>query len=378
MEPAIKPLARSHRRWLFVILLLIFLAALPVFVFYATGYRFDHSTRGPAIIATGGLYILTDAPDAVVYLNEEEVQTARVFRNASYLQGIEPGLHRLHVQVPQAATWVKELPVHPHLVTEAEAFNLPLSPQVRPITRYLTAAGLPVVLIDDAADDPFAHASVTVPFVATTSRDTGGYRTNSEYAFIADLFAERDSVRALIDTLFRQTHPSDFSFATTVANVDFSLATTTLVEDNIMLFEAEGEVYARSLGRGRQIPSYFCEPNIESRIVPDGSETPKTPLVLGNVDAVPLREDLGRSCRSEIRIDRKGQTVHGFSFLPGNTDLVLMHLDDGLYVVEIDDRSWQNTQLLYPGADLAFVIYGGRIYVRDGENYLEVFTRVVG
>jgi hypothetical protein len=53
-----------------------------------------------------------------------------------------------------------------------------------------------------------------------------------------------------------------------------------------------------------------------------------------------------------------------------------MHLSDGLYAVEVDDRAWQNTQLLYPGTDIHVVQDGGRIYVQDGEYYLEVFTEI--
>ena len=71
-----------------------------------------------------------------------------------------------------------------------------------------------------------------------------------------------------------------------------------------------------------------------------------------------------------------GQTVEYFDFFPGNSSLVLMHLEDGLYVTEIDDRSWQNSQLLYPGEDITVRVEGGQIYVRDRGYLLEVFTEI--
>ena len=83
-----------------------------------------------------------------------------------------------------------------------------------------------------------------------------------------------------------------------------------------------------------------------------------------------------RVCRSDIRIDRLGKEVLWFDFFPDSGDLVLLHLEDGLYVVEVDDRAWQNTQLLYPGEDIHVVQDGGRIYVKDGEYYVEVFTEI--
>jgi hypothetical protein len=62
--------------------------------------------------------------------------------------------------------------------------------------------------------------------------------------------------------------------------------------------------------------------------------------------------------------------------MPDDPNLVLLQLDDGLYVVEIDDRSWQNTQLLYPGRELAVVIDGGRIYASSTEGVVEVLTEI--
>jgi len=53
-----------------------------------------------------------------------------------------------------------------------------------------------------------------------------------------------------------------------------------------------------------------------------------------------------------------------------------MHLSDGIYVVEIDDRAWQNTQLLYPGTKLDLIIDGERIMVKDNNAYFEVYTEL--
>jgi hypothetical protein len=57
-------------------------------------------------------------------------------------------------------------------------------------------------------------------------------------------------------------------------------------------------------------------------------------------------------------------------------DLVLLQLEDGLYVTEVDDRAWQNTQLLYPGRDFQVAISGGRIYLREAEHIFEVLPTV--
>ncbi len=83
-----------------------------------------------------------------------------------------------------------------------------------------------------------------------------------------------------------------------------------------------------------------------------------------------------RLCRENIEIDRLRKTVSWFDFYPDSGDIVLLNIVDGLYAVEVDDRGWQNAQLLYPGTDLHVIQDGGRIYVHDGELYLEVFTEI--
>ena len=105
----------------------------------------------PTITATGGLYIAADAPDALIYVNEEEVTNARVLERLLYIQGLLPGTPRVHVQSLGHYTWVKELPVFPHIVTEAEAFNLPLRPQVRPITEFSSVRGESIIFATTTA-----------------------------------------------------------------------------------------------------------------------------------------------------------------------------------------------------------------------------------
>jgi len=53
-----------------------------------------------------------------------------------------------------------------------------------------------------------------------------------------------------------------------------------------------------------------------------------------------------------------------------------MHLQDGVYVTEIDDRAWQNTQLLYPGEGLKVVVENDIIYLKDRELYFEIITEI--
>ena len=80
-------------------------------------------------------------------------------------------------------------------------------------------------------------------------------------------------------------------------------------------------------------------------------------------------------CDPSIRIDRKGQGVQDFDFFPGSTDLVVIALNDGIYIAEIDDRSWQNVQPLMLGSNLRFSIESNNIYVYDGNLIYQILPQ---
>lgn len=388
-EPQVKPLSRLRRRIFFALLLLFFVVSLPAFIFYATGYRYNPFADVPMIIATGGIYVTKSIPEAQIYVNEERVTNARTFRDATYLSGLEAGVHRVHVQAPGTATWVKELQVLPHIVTEVESFNIPIVPHVRIVTPFTTTAGVPVVVVATTSTVPFQFASTTEPYIATTSRITAALVASREYARVTGLFAEQASTTALRRQLEAEVESANerFGFATTsgigaTTTVLLNAATTTVVVDDLMLYEAGGEVYVRALGTGRDVPVYFCAVSPEALARAEEREilreTASASTTLEEFsEAVEFAPgDLARECRTDIRIDRLGQEVHSFAFMPGDTNLVLMNLTNGLYVVEVDDRAWQNAQLLYPGSNLAVVADSNRIYASSTEGVVEVFTEI--
>ena len=148
-----------------------------------------------------------------------------------------------------------------------------------------------------------------------------------------------------------------------------------------MLYEQGDDVYAKTLGDGRDIPAYFCAvtesatAKVRAELQAQAEQGSSTLGSLGSaIEFAP--GDLPRVCRTDIQINRHSQEILGFTFFPGSDNLVLLHLTDGVYVSEIDDRAWQNTQKLYPGRDIEMIIDGGRIYVKDGGNIVEVYTTV--
>lgn len=371
MKPTVTPLARSNRNFIFGLLVLIFLIALPAFMFYATGYRYDMFGASPSITVTGGLYVVATVDNAEVFINEATIRNARVFSNATFASGVVPGTHRVHVQAPLRHTWVKNMQVYPQFVTEAESFNLPLVPQVRVITRFETATG--TAIVSNVASTTFAMASVTNPIFFTTATTSPTWITNIEYTTLEERFSALEFSTTTRTT--RTLSPTIATTTTATTSAKTVVATTTVVKNNIALYEREGGVYARALTESRTVPYYFCALEI---LRSEATTTVQTSLSLALPDTyADIKRNLA-TCDREIKIDSLGQKIKSFHFVPDTNKLVLLHLSDGLYVVEIDDRFWQNAQLLYPGTDFDLLIDGNNIYVKEGDVLLEVFTDIQG
>lgn len=378
--PEIKPLSRTHRRLAFLLAIVLFVLGVPTLVFYAIGYRIDLTGETRNIRAVGGMYISADAEDISIYLDGEPVEDMRMFLNAAYIQNLDAGKHTVHVQGENIKTWTKELPVFAHFVTEAASFNLPTTTQMRLITPYLTQGGVSVV--SPRATSTFSFASSTNSFYATTTTATSTFVANPEYVYLSTLFASTTERR----TRMRQQELENrqrFRFpgeTIPVATSTLLSATSTKVRGGLSLRKEGDEVAAVWDGAPDQGPYYFCVTYLgRDKTAELYGEHVAADLIseYASTTGVLPPELIGTQlCRSSVRIDRKWQWVQYFDFLPENEDLVLMQLQDGVYVVEIDDRSWQNTQLLYPGDYLSVLIDSGNIFIKDGENILEVFTEL--
>jgi hypothetical protein len=378
--PTVQPLPRARRRFVFVTLFLFFVVAVPIFVFYATGYRYDFAGDG-AITTTGGLYITVGGEEGDVFLNEEQVRDVRIFRNATYIQNIVPGMQRVHVQAEGLHTWVKDLPVYPYIVTEAESFALPVVPQVRPIAKYQTATSAQVFTGIASGTKLFEGVSSTVPFVLSTSTATSSLVRNPEYDFVVALFATSTATSTLLTrvvdgvtgVLSRDT-PSDKA---TTTEATTTVATTTKQQDNLVLSERDGDIYVTYVGAKNSTPYYFCVPRapLASTSALYGSHVMLSVASAVAAEKVPTVDAVTeRMCRTQIKIDRQWQTVLDFDFFPGSADLIVLHREDGVSVVEVDDRAWQNTQMLYTKPIDELVINNGRLYAKDGDMIFELIT----
>lgn len=383
-EPKIDILPYKHRSRFFWMLVLVFAIALPALIFYTTGNRISFENEETTIVTTGGIYVTTDKLDVDVYLDEEQVDRPRLFRSAYYIQNIQVGQHRIVVQRPDLQTWVKDLPVDSYIVTEVSAFNMPVMPHLRPITRYTTEAGVPVYrgVTATSSELLFTKATSTVAFETATSTATSTLLLNEEFTYVASLFGTSStSSVSVFERILDQVDRFRFSSSTDESETASTTATTTekrIIRGEMELLERERELFARWLGSSKSIPYYFCITSSSATSTSQryGEHVTQAFAAARFSTSSPLIIEANRECRTEIKLDRLRQDVFYYSFFPNSSDLVLLQLEDGIYVTELDDRAWQNSQLLYPGTDLQVIVENNQIYLKEGDYYYEIVTEI--
>lgn len=288
----IPPLSRARRTFYMRLLFAVFFLAVPILFLYATGYRFAGLSE---LVKTGGVYVSAERSGAEIYINGDLVHETGTFRRAFFVQDLEPGVYTIEVHKDGYHPWGKTLPVYAHLVTEAEAFNLPLEPELTLVPPRLVVSG-------------GATATTTEP----------------------------NPLHTAVRAAFATTTPSLSTVAPSAAGM---LATTTRESGGVQLLEVDDGVVARWTRSLSDIPFYFCTPE--------------------------------SSCVDTIELTLEGGVPQSFDFFPGSNDLAIVTLDDGIYGIELDGRSGQNIQPLYPVAGADFRVLDSAIYVqtKGGEIY---------
>ena len=118
-----QPMSKRRRRLYLYALVAVFILGLPLVMFYANGYRFQNGT---GFVRTGGVIISISQSDAILSLNGAEVGTSGFLRHNFYVDNLSPGLYQVLVTREGDNPWHRTLVVEPELVTDAQAFLIPI------------------------------------------------------------------------------------------------------------------------------------------------------------------------------------------------------------------------------------------------------------
>lgn len=377
-EPKVKPLPYVHRKWFFRLLVTIFVCLVPVFIFYAIGYRVSFFNEDGAIVTVGGMFISSLNDETNIFVNGEPVQDYRIFQRAAYIQNLPAGTHRVHVQGEGLHTWVKELPVYARIVTEATAFNFPVVPQLRLVTPYVSAANIPQVIKSTSTMPASGTVMYQNIWQASSTVATSSLLVNPEYLFLATAFGTSTASSATLLARIADELES-FTFSSTIAtsSTATSTATTTKELRDRVLYETADGLAVRWNGSESATPYYFCfQYGDATTTAKQYTKKSLHSLAAAYASLEESTEEGARVCRESIAIDTKGHEVYSFNFYPLNPDLVVLHTSGGLFITEIDDRAWQNAQLVYPGGDYELLIEGNQLFIRQEEHIFELLLEV--
>jgi len=93
---------------------------------------------------------------------------------------------------------------------------------------------------------------------------------------------------------------------------------------------------------------------------------------LGDEDRYPYFFCDINKCTRDILVVSGGGTIGHFDFLPDNNQFVIIEWPDGVFVTELDTRSPQNIQSLYPVPGATFRVINQDIFILDGGQLFRI------
>ena len=116
---------RKTKIILFSALILLFLLAAPLAVFYSQGYRYDFENK--KIVQVGGLFLNISPSSVKVCVDQKMVKKTNFLLNSVLIQNLLPREYRLEVKKDGYFNWEKNLTIEKQQVIEAK--NITLIPE---------------------------------------------------------------------------------------------------------------------------------------------------------------------------------------------------------------------------------------------------------
>ncbi len=289
--------SQRRRTLYFVFFAVLFILLIPVVVLFADGYRLNKNWK---LVSTGGISLSGVPAGADVYVNYKKVSSSAFFEDTFYIQNLLPEDYFVVVAKDGDWSWAKHLVVNEKKVSSASVLILPSHPKLQPITELVPGENL---------TNNFHF------FDSTTATST----LNPQYPIIADLFS---------------TSSSD------------QINDGAVLKDNIKIWAAGKQIFAKWQGSPQAIPSFFC--------------------------AVATSTSSSPACNPTASIYTFPTQIEKIDFFPNRDDVVLLETADGIYALEMDTRPEQNYQPVYLAKNLDFRVSGSALYIEEGGNFYQV------
>jgi len=121
---------KRTRRILFIILLILFVTAAPLTIFYSLGWRFNWETK--TIIQPGVFFFKVWPRSAEIYINNKLEDKTDFFFGSVLIENLSPKKHEIEIKKDGFHSWKKALEIKEREVTEAK--NIVLIPEAPEFT----------------------------------------------------------------------------------------------------------------------------------------------------------------------------------------------------------------------------------------------------
>ncbi|HMO78928.1 MAG TPA: hypothetical protein PJ997_01880 [Candidatus Paceibacterota bacterium] len=319
-----KPLPHKTRKKLFWGLFIVFLIITPFILAKSFGYKLDKIDDIFKITQTGGIFIQSNINNARIYLNDKYYESNGLLIRNTLIQKLIPDEeYKIVIQKDGLHDWRKVLKVYPSVVTEARVLMLPINIPKREITdlQYLINIGF----IEDVS------LATTTDSLEKINSETAKLQQNKKT--ILDKKEEGLDISATSTEKTEKQIPEFFT-RLGVSDPD-SLKNLLYAGDQVAWIE-NGNVVVSLMDTRKTPPFYYC---LE-----------------------------WNDCRNQIIVDWSDEIL-AFDFLSGRDDVLIVLVKEGLYAVEIDDRSERNIQPIYLGENIKFIKDRGQIIVSDAGKY---------
>lgn len=336
-----KPLTKKTRLKLIIASIFVFVIVTPFILASSFGYKISSLGDVFTLVKTGGIYLHSDISNASIFIDDEYFKdNGRLLRN-TLIQDLMPNEEYEIVIIKEGLhDWRKKLNVDPSLVTEATVLMLPLEIESREIYPFFDKEG---------------NGTTTTPTTLSINTLVGKIiPDNQEYIDLMNILTEED---------FYGLNPIE---KVEVSPADDTLATSTSpepIDDITKYFLSIGIEDRDELENLRQVGDQFAWiDNGNVRVNWVGGEKLPNYYFCIRID----------ECRDEIILDWTDDVLE-FEFMPGREEILIVKTFDGVYAVEIDDRSDRNIQPVYSGEELELGISpNNKIVVKDGEVFHEL------
>lgn len=324
-----KPLSRKIRKSMFWGLFLVFLLITPFILAKSFGYKLDRIDDILKITQTGGIYIHSNISNARIYIDDKYYENNGLLIRNTLIQKLLPDhQYEIVIQKDGFNDWRKKLNVYPSVVTEARVLMLPQEIQKTPLLDmdYLYDLGFDI-------DEELLSAEKTKLIADINLANEKALELAKQKAttVITDEkpIVETEDPKIKIPDYFARFGVIDpLELKNLIYNND---QVGWIDNDNIIINWTDPK---------KTIPYYFC---LEWNV-----------------------------CRESIIVDW-GDEILAFDYLPGRDDVLIILVKEGLFAVEIDDRSERNIQPIYLGENIEFKKNNiGKIVVSDSGSFYQL------